>query len=218
MSSIIVGFGHKAKHGKDTSVAAIIKARGGVYDIRRYAFADALKHDYVEECQKAGGAFPLINGLRVTHNLPDWVQYEFDAPKDDPICGDWGKQRTLLQWWGEWRRQQDPMYWVKQVARAIKVDDPQIALISDLRYLKEAAWIKLVNGYTVKVTREGFDNGSRHISEIALDRYAFDFHLVGEDGKKAELESLAVSWFDWFVNSLDPKPVAAFGGANVFAA
>lgn len=207
----ILGFGHRQKMGKDTAVAAIIKARGGMYGVKRYAFADELKHEYVKMCEEAGSAYEMIQVAKVRWNLPKWVDYELGADLTDPICGDWGKQRTFLQWLGVYRRNQDSMYWVRKVAKDIKQDAPQFALITDVRFPNEAAFIKLSGGHTVKVSREGFDSGDLHESEHALDNYPWDYSLLGEDGKKEELEALSVAFFDWFVSQLDPRPASIFG-------
>lgn len=199
------------RQGKDTAVQAIIKARNGKYDIRRYGFADAVKEEYTEACKEAGSAWDLMQGMRVTHNLPDWVQYDFAAPMDDPLCP-YGKQRTFLQWWGtEYRRAQDSCYWVRSLAKKIDKDKPQFALLSDVRFPNEAAFVKLAGGFTVKVTRAGYTNPSDHPSEHMLDGYEFDFQLNGVDGDRAGLEGLAVSFFDWLVECLDPKPGECVG-------
>lgn len=207
--SILIGLGYRMRMGKDTAAQAIINAYKSKYDIRRYAFGDALKEEYVEACREAGSAFALIQGMRVTHNLPNWVQYEFDAPKDDPICGEWGKQRSLLQFWGtEYRRTQDPLYWVKKLASKIDRELPQFAVITDVRFPNEGAFIKMCGGFTVKVTREGHSGEASHQSETIMDSYPFDFELCGQDGNKEGLERLAIGWFDWLLNNLDPKPTA----------
>jgi hypothetical protein len=218
LSTNILGFGHKLKQGKDTAAEAIIKARGGLYDVRRYAFADELKREYVRMCEETGSTYEMIQVAKVRHNAPSWVDYELGADLEDPICGKHGKQRKFLQWLGNYRREQDSMYWVKKVARAILNDQPQFALVTDVRYPNEAAWIKLCGGNTVKVSREGYNAGDEHVSENALNDYAWDYALRGEDGKKEELEALAVAFFDFFVSSLNPKPVSTLGGGLVLAA
>ena len=141
IDSIVLGFGYKMKSGKDTAVAEIIKQRGLLnddtannaerYDIRRYAFADALKREVSSAAQAAGGLENLINNLRP--QLPDWVQYEPGAEKP----------RLLLQWWGgDFRRGQDLEYWVRQLEQQIELEKPQFALLSDMRYLNEFNFCK----------------------------------------------------------------------------
>lgn len=214
--SILLGFGHRKQSGKDTAVASILKAFGGKYHIERAAFADELKREYVQMCEEAGGTFEMMEGAKVRYGTPDWVYYEFGTDTSDPICGKWGKQRRFLQWWGEYRRSQDQWYWVKKLAQNLNKVSPQFALISDMRYKNEAAWVKSCGGYTVKVTRLGMVSTDNHISEHDLDDYPFDFELMGADGNKELMESTAVGFFDWLVKTLDPSPVSLVGGANAF--
>src|SRR5271156_4899474 len=42
---LLIGFGYKARRGKDTAISAILEARSHLRDIRRYAFADALRDE-----------------------------------------------------------------------------------------------------------------------------------------------------------------------------
>ncbi len=190
IDSIIIGFGYKATSGKDTAVAEIIKQRGLLpeersvynifknaqerYDIRRFAFADALKREVAEASRAAGGLETLINNMRP--QLPDWVQYEPRAEKP----------RTLLQWWGgDFRRGQDKNYWVRQVAQQIELEKPQFALLSDMRYLNEFAFCKEY-GEVVKVERLGIPQGT-HSSETELDSVSpEDWSLILENSGTLE--------------------------------
>ena len=198
IDSIIIGFGYKATSGKDTAVAEIIKQRGLLdpmattlggtqerYDIRRYAFADALKREVAEATRTAGGLETLINNMRP--QLPDWVQYEPGAEKP----------RTLLQWWGgDFRRGQDKNYWVRQVAQQIELEKPQFALLSDMRYLNEFSFCKEY-GEVVKVERLGIPQGT-HSSETELDSVSpEDWSLILENsGTLEDFLIGAVNCFD----------------------
>lgn len=180
IQSLIFGFGHRARHGKDTVASEIIKHFGSEFDIRRYAFGQELKHEVNANALRSGGMRNLFNeGLRLpgcgymqtNENiiaLPDWVQYDPDAPMDDPDCP-LGKQRTLLQFWGtEFRRNVDQNYWVDKLAKHIEKDNPQIALVTDLRFPNEIAWVREY-GDVIKVHRTGYDSGVLpHASEVAL--------------------------------------------------
>ena len=145
VQSVVIGFGHRARSGKDT-VAQMIKQYRGItdpadfevgafdlraptYDIRIYSFAGELKREVNENAEKSGGMIRLFdNGLRMegagywqTNGnilpLPEWVQYDPNAPMDDPLCP-YGKQRALLMWWGtEFRRSINPDYWVQKLAK-----------------------------------------------------------------------------------------------------
>jgi hypothetical protein len=156
--TVVVGFGYKARRGKDSAVSAILD----VYPerARRYAFADALKH----EVAQYAWAF-----------APDGTAAE-DARLGLPALCAWAgvayapgalRQRALWQWFGEYRRAQAADYWVVAVQRKIMAEQPEYALISDLRYFNERS----ICDVTVRMDRPGFeiDDGRHHISETQLD-------------------------------------------------
>lgn len=229
IDSVVFGFGHRARSGKDTAVAEIIKQRGlllpspaayqwegsvdgmvcgtgtqpeGRYDIRRYSFADALKCEVNAAAVAAGGMlnlltlpsrrYALCNGYYM--DFPDWVYYDTEAPMDDPLCP-LGKQRSLLQFWGaEYRRAQDPDYWVRKLAQTIELEKPQIALISDLRFENEMRFVKQY-GEAVRVDRI-HSATSTHISETALEE-STDWSLILENNSTLEeFKEGAVTAFD----------------------
>lgn len=186
-NTILVGFGHRARNGKDTAVAAIIEAFKDQYDVRRYSFGDGVKEevnalDQVELCMRQG------------------IPYDFDPPMDDPMCQTkHGKQRKLLQWYGtEFRRAQDPFYWVNKLRKKIEEEKAQVALISDMRVVSEAYYIAAFRGYTVKVTRHGFADiltPGNHKSETELLNFKFDYEISVLDGELDQLKKDAVTVF-----------------------
>lgn len=100
--------------------------------------------------------------------------------------------RALLQWWGtEFRRAEDPDYWVKRCMA--KCDDPhQLYVISDVRFENEAKGIIYSGGELIKVIRPHGINisGMGHASETSLDNWEeWDFILTN-DGTKEEYEEL----------------------------
>ena len=220
IDSVIFGFGFRARSGKDSAVAEIIKQRGllpmptngvvrevsedlgrgvgtrwpeGRYDIRRYAFADALKREVNAAAIAAGGMenlmtlaskrFVMCNGYYM--DFPDWVKYDADAPMDDPLCP-YGKQRSLLQFWGaEYRRAQDPDYWVRQLANTIELEKPAIACITDMRFENEMQFV-MQYGETVRVDRDSLPPAT-HISETALANVSDeDWSIVLENNGSLE--------------------------------
>lgn len=217
-NSVVVGFGYKARHGKDESVKAIIEARAGQYDVRRYAFGNALKREANEAAIAAGGMLELFKQGGVTEGgtftpFPEWVKYEPEPDMTDPLCPI-GKQRTLLQWWGtEYRRNQDTNYWVNRLREQIEAEKPRIALIADMRFPNEVSWIKSdpATGFVCRVDRLGYDNKSKHESEHALDFMAEeDWHFIIQvnDGDVDELKRDAVVVFDLIVQSLTPPDLS----------
>jgi hypothetical protein len=215
--TLLIGLGHKRRHGKDEAARAIIAARGGQYDIRRYAFADALKREVNEAAVASGGMFNLFQRLYIFgaplpdgRNIfpPESVRYDTTPIMDDPLSP-LGKQVALLQWWGtEYRRNHDQFYWVKKLEAQIAQDKPSVALITDMRFPNEFWFVKSQRGYTVKVTRLGYvepnTNASNHASENAINGYPFDVEIQVADGQLEDLKSDAVKLFDMIRESYNP--------------
>lgn len=201
MSTIIIGFGYKARRGKDTACNAIIEARShGFLPVRQYAFATALRYEINEAIQerfRRGCSDPQA-AMRL---LCTWAGVEYDPDAITDTLYPYGKQRALTQWWGtEYRRKQDTNYWVERLKERIERDAPRVAVISDLRFWNEFEFIQLNSGYCVRVDRPGFEiaDGKHHISEVGLDSlYDHDWdHILVNDQDEATLKSRAVDFFD----------------------
>lgn len=224
---MILGFGHRARCGKDEACRTIMQHRHGtpimsddpsvVYNIKHYSFAKALKQEVTELALKSGGIHNLFSdGLRLPDTgyyradgniirLPDWVQYDENAPMDDPDCP-LGKQRTFLQFWGVFRREEDPEYWVKKVAEQIAEDKPDVALISDCRFPNEMRWIQQ-NGECIRVDRPSVKSPNAHISEEALANVPDDqwAAVIKNTGSLEEFRNEVLFIFDMILSSV---PVA----------
>jgi hypothetical protein len=191
MNTVIIGVGHKARHGKDTVVKTIIE-RATTFDARRYAFADALKRE-VEEIGAVELAFRYA------------VPLDPNPDMTDPLCPN-GKQSHVLQAHGAYMRTVDKFYWVKKLREKIEADKPTIALISDMRHRNEFYFVKAFGGHTVKVFRPGFVDLSRdpnHPSETELDNAGFDYTIVNDKGVE-ELQADAMEVFNLIVASQVP--------------
>ena len=234
IQSIILGFGHRARSGKDT-VAAMIRDGRGQYlfasakagepletwatghDIRIYSFAAELKREVNENATKSGGMIKLFDdGLRdkdggfLQENgnilpLPEWVQYDWEAPMDDPNCP-YGKQRTLLQWWGtEFRRNVNPDYWVNKVAERIADEKPEIALITDVRFPNEVAFCQKY-GNAIKVDRPSLPSlrgaAGVHVSELALADFQGWDDVIINDSTLESLREKALFSFDMLLSAI----------------
>lgn len=221
MQTIVIGFGYAARQGKDTAVQAIVDARGTQYDIKLYPFAKVLKEEFYEACQNPFDAFweflfkkfgktarfcTLIgsgSGSKPNDKVVLVPKPSVDEPTWEQVwqfCEDHKQDlRWLLQVYGtDYRRNQDPFYWVRKTGEAIKADAPQFALIPDLRFLNEAFFIKANDGYTVKVSRHGYQDPTLtgHISESQLANYEFNITLDVLDGELDQLKIDAVTLFD----------------------
>lgn len=222
--SFVLGFGHRARHGKDTVAAAIRAARGQTlhaygkkdapldawttgYDIRLYSFAKELKEEVNAVYEQHGSwpstflhlrtaGVPLKDGSRLL--IPSWVYMEVDPDMNDPLCP-YGKHRALLQWWGsEYRRNNfGENYWVERAAARLAAEKPEIALFTDMRFPNEMAFIKEY-GLAIKVQRPGLASPNAHISEEALAHVPDNEWdaIITNDGSLEDLKTKAVQVFD----------------------
>lgn len=206
MDSLILGFGYKARQGKDTCAEAILKARGGQFDIKRMSFALALKTE-VNELYKL--YWPQ------THTVDETWRAVFEhcwklgmptriIPADKPDLSDplspFGKQVGLLQWYGtEYRRAQNQDYWVERFDDAVESNPADFVLVTDVRFKNEADYILNNRGLVVKVSRTGYVDPTRsstHASECELDDYEFPVSIEAGNGEVEHLGKMAVAIFD----------------------
>jgi hypothetical protein len=206
---LIIAFGYKAQSGKGESAETIRRSRSTFSGhIGIFSFATALRDEI------HGAVLDLIEKTGVTPQLAlqelcskFGVTYDENAKVDK--LNPWGKQRALQQYWGtEYRRAQDPQYWVKKLHTSIADSCVDIALIDDMRFPNEYAWAD-TNGYTVKVERRDFagleGDAAMHSSETSLDGYDFDYYIsAGADGL-AELRAQALHVFDTVLELFQTK-------------
>ena len=202
MTQLIIGIGHKARHGKDSFARAVQDYYGALSTtiikhkvVQVTAFANALREEvnrfltspYGKVWVNAG--MTSAKGLAIDSNvvLPDWV-----IPDPNPEISEatpLGKHPKLLQWWGtEYRRKQDNQYWVKRWRASI---NPQadIVITTDMRFRNEAAAVKEADGFTVNVVRLNQDGTpyvdpsrpATHPSEIDMDGYNYDAYIMTKD-------------------------------------
>ena len=199
---ILIGIGHKARQGKDFVAHYMQEAAPSL--VQLYSFARELKL-YCKE----------------HHNilLPEWQMAnqteQFPSCKDDPIYG----YTPILQYVGMKFRQGSPNYWIDKVTNKIDKADPEIAIITDMRFENEAAFIKENGGYTVEVYRRNEDGTQmldpgrdpKHISETALDGYNFDYTISVRDGDLSSLKAKALGVLSNIFNSEKEKYEANAG-------
>lgn len=212
---LILGFGNKARNGKDTAAESIRDYFANDYDNGLYAppvktgifkFATALYKEVEDLIGQYGqeavfsGKFPLdIPGERKVIEIPSWVTPGDPTPA--PMAK-YGKHPKLLQWWGtEYRRTYfGTNYWVDRLFASIPAN-LDIAMISDTRFPNEADGVKQRGGFAVNVQRlredgtqyYSSDRPVDHPSEIALDNYNWDFYLKIPHGHAALTGELAIA-------------------------
>jgi hypothetical protein len=107
------------------------------------------------------------------------------------------KDAPLLQYMGtNVFRKTDPGIWVRVLQDTIAEQQPDIAIITDMRFPNEADAVVAMGGYTMKVERyepeDGMpwitrDRDPQHPSETALRDYVFDESVQAPDGDVDEL-------------------------------
>lgn len=198
---MILAFGNRARHGKDTCCEAIISfyrqraslaAKHGLQavQVKRVNFADALRREVTEEVANSYNGD--VEAMILEMEMPEWVVLDPNPDMTDPLLPH-GKHPKLLQWWGtEYRRKVDPDYWVKKWQQEV-LNFKGVVVTGDLRFLNEAAAIKQAGGFTVNVTRLNQDGSPyrdigrpvNHVSETELDNYNWDFYIKTSAGHAA---------------------------------
>lgn len=121
------------------------------------------------------------------------------------------KDAPLLQMVGtDLYRRQDSNIWVRVLMDTIAEQQPEVAIITDVRFPNEADEIVARGGRLVKVERRNTDGSlwvatdrdPNHPSEIALTNYRFDATVSAQDGewgclREAGVEMFCQLWDEW---------------------
>lgn len=195
---LVIGFGHEAQQGKDTLVNHLVETFGkreaGVWgksfplDVRRYAFADPLKievFDFLQALSFARNWDFAHEDVRLPRFFIDYEQIFTREEKLAFINANKVDLRPLLQYWGtEFKRAQRPDYWARETQIKIDYDAPQVALLSDMRFLNETE----ICDFRVRVVRKGFEPvGGSHVSEQELKNFAYDYVIEAESVEELKM-------------------------------
>jgi hypothetical protein len=181
---LLIGFGYKARQGKNTAALAVLNSCPLETAVQQYAFADKLKSEVRVACARMGGQYSLIESFKEAGLMPEWVEVEEPKP------------RTLLQWWGtDYRRAKDPDYWVRALRSKLDDHKPELALITDVRFRNEVDAIKAWGGYVVHVINTGDTDVHvhEHKSECELDGFdGWDFTIEAANKEENEAQAVAI--------------------------
>lgn len=179
MSTLIIGFSGRARHGKTIASEAIqhyvtgIGRTAQIYDIGGMI----LRH-----C--------ILNGL-----LPVGTVRAQMTRDQLQVLIDVGKQM----------RETESNYWVNRLLSEIEADQPDVALCPNLRLPQEADAFRAKGGYIIRCTRLN-ENGSLFISEdrppnditeTALEFWPADFYLTMKQGHPKLVEAQAICIYDY---------------------
>lgn len=181
----LIGCAGYAGAGKDTLGDELVRRHGYI----KFSFSDALYRQVAE-------AFSISieylqhrpNKERATELLALWNCRDADfvnrcaSMKVQP--GTPNSPRDILQWWGtEYRREQDPDYWVKRARdfyrEKLAAGAPGLVNCS-VRFLNEAQWIHSEGGAVVRVHRPGVKAVNAHVSDTPLPRELVDAEIAND--------------------------------------
>jgi hypothetical protein len=190
----IIGIGHKARQGKDT-LAGMIKEMT-TDECHIIHWADALyvevsnKNSSVPLVFRKGSRFYFVDGSHALTAEYPGLEKIFNERGIESYQGMAEKDSPMLQFWGtNFRRKQDPNYWVNKVLQRIETLNGLI-IIPDTRFQNEHTAIRANKGLYIEVQRFNGD-GSRfisrdrdpnHPSEIDLDDIEANF-TIGANSK-----------------------------------
>lgn len=164
----------KKRSGKDT-VASMIDAE---YDYDRVAFAGPLK----------GMIKFLLKCTGMTDEQADVRINGTEAEKEEPLRVLQNKStRFAMQKLGtEWRNFFGVNLWT-DIIRA-KVESTERVVLTDLRFLHEADFVREHGGTVARVVRPGTNSGDTHPSEVEMEKIVPDFTIYNH-GSLTQLDA-----------------------------
>lgn len=177
---LLLAFGNKARHGKDTAGEAVVQHFINQRNILKRHYSDTTFTIPAAGLFKFADA--LYNECRLLHGMTE---------KDSP----------LLQRVGTKRRLENPRYWIDRAFEQVDRVHPEVAVFTDIRYQNEAAEVKARGGFIINVSRLNPDGTSYvdpsrsplHASEIDLDNYLFDYYIKAYTGEAALVQEQAIT-------------------------
>jgi hypothetical protein len=202
---MILGFAGRAGAGKTTAARVFEEC----YGYRVLSFAGPVKHEVRSFLDKLNVRFAPRHLYGVATDKEEELSMSGDQygaalerlpafnSFDATICtkGLCFTPRSLMQWWGDYRKASDPNYWVTQaqeVAEGFLERDCSV-VFDDVRFPNEAEMIRTLGGGVVKIMRHE-DSHDTHNSETALDDYPhFAYHLLNR-GTAAQFQMTVMGW------------------------
>lgn len=192
---LIIGLGHRARQGKNTAAVVMLNEGSIGSRGRIYAYADALRAEVTQEVNGNLGLEELIKRGWFIGGRPN-VRTNFKQDLPEWVKAETGKPRTLLQWWGtDYRRAQDPDYWVKRLMDTLRRENPDVAFVTDVRFPNEVDAIHAAGGYVVQVikTTPPDIKVPSHPSEDVLDGYTgWDYTIRAANMKELRKQATTI--------------------------
>lgn len=175
---ILLGFSGKAKSGKSTAARAII---------------DHIDpHDLTAKVYDIGQmvlGYCIANKILPTKRREDLTTEEL---------------ATLVRV-GYEQRQLDPYFWINKIKSRVFLENPDVAIIPNIRYLNEAEWVRENGGQIIRLLRfvkgrqeyQSPDRPANHPSETELDNYDADFYIASRSGEAGIVGEQAITVFEY---------------------
>jgi len=170
--NLIIGFTGYAGSGKDTAGKILCEH----YGFKRLSFADKLKEEVATAFSIDLNYFhdvklkdtPLLDMPIVINN------FTLEALGEDILINHkYYTPRLLCIYYAACLKGQDNDVWIKKVNRQLSGDYGRV-IITDVRYLNEADWIKKRFGYVLRISKGHEDGVLMHESETQLSSHKFD--------------------------------------------
>lgn len=203
----VMGYHGPARAGKDTAIQLMIKNSD---KFTLVAFSDAVYREVssafkvteslLRDAETKDTPTPLLALTKCSD--PDFIKVAL-AHLDGSITTP-RTPREILQIWGtEYRRGQDPEYWIKILRDdLLRADVSKIYVISGVRYQNERGLVSEMNGFVTHIARPNAPQVRNHSSEIPLPKLAGDYE-INNDGDLSALErkvAKLIEYVDWHFN------------------
>lgn len=201
MNRPLIAITGKAGAGKDTAAQVIARRFG----FSKHAFANAIRREAAEAWRVPETMFtdrgakeaphPALSAGRCINPIfRSWAAYQ------SHILGQARSPRWVMQQWGDFRRSEDPTYWLRAMDRALAAETAAGIVITDLRTKREEAWLRAAGGQILRVL-------SPRQSPVVLDHHTEDVHLIAadahisNDGSLLDLERTATAAADHLLSA-----------------
>jgi hypothetical protein len=221
---VMAALGEEGKESFEESVLEVGDPTVKVYEflyefvwpyVKEYSFAHPLKmfciHVLGLERKQVFGSDDDKNTLTRYRweDMPGVVSPSFEDKWGGTAC-DWNliqhtegvmTAREVLQFFGTnvCRRMYDKVWTETLLERRIPMEEPELALVSDIRFPDEVEAVQKAGGKVIRYTRAPFADSDEHSSETALDDYeGFDKIIDNKDMTIPEqIKSIKETLLEW---------------------
>lgn len=189
--------------GKDT-VADMLPARKLAFADTLYAEVAAALHVPMAALKCRTTKELSAQQLRLIHVDDEHEDFlDFLAARGEVSLTEPRSPRQILQWWGDYRRAQDPDYFVNAARKELIDWDWASAaggerlgfVITDVRFPNEAAMVRQLGGQIWQIRRPGYEaGGTGHASDTAGDEFAPDRVLVNSESLEDLRATVLGAW------------------------